>query len=143
MQTGKTLNVETNQLTVFSSTLRSEYSTSFRGGARIPARSNAPWDARTPRRLDAQTPGRPSVRAPGAENFKRPKNREDSSDFDQNLTESTAATRSRFRKNLLRRCCRRRRRRRRRCRGRWNGGAKKFISQSQVILLLGERLDLS
>ena len=51
------------------------------------------------------------------ENFKQPKNREDSSDFDENLTESTEATRSRFRNNLSRRCRRRR--------GRWNGGAVK------------------
>ena len=44
-----------------------------------------------------------------AKNFKRPKNREDSSDFDDFLTKTIAPTRSRFRKNLARRSRRKRR----------------------------------
>ena len=42
----------------------------------------------------AQPPGTPQYRAiysNSAENFKRPKNREDSSDLDENLSESIAA----------------------------------------------------
>ena len=39
----------------------------------------------------AAKPPRPSVRKFAVQNFKRPKNREDSSDFDDFLTESIAA----------------------------------------------------
>ena len=66
--------------------------------------------------------------------FKRPKNREDSSDFDDFLTKTIAPTRSRFRKNLARRSRRKRRttsRKRRKIsrmrRGRWHGGATKIL----------------
>ena len=70
------------------------------------------------------------------ENFKRPKNREDNSDFDDLLTKTIATTRSRFRKNLAR-CSRRKHRttsRKRRKisrmrRGRWHGGAVKYYSK--------------
>ena len=67
------------------------------------------------------------------ENFKRPKNREDSSNFDDCLTKTIAPTRSRFQKHFARRSRRKRRKTSRKHRktsrtrrARWHGGAVKI-----------------
>ena len=56
----------------------------------------------TSRNCSQHSSGR-AIYSNSAENFKRPKNREDSSDLDENLTESIAATQTFISKKIPRR----------------------------------------